>query len=324
MALPSRFAVFFNFLWYFRYVERDIDTCVNKPVTDHLWQDRAIEKMTFEDWTAAVKPKVDGTWNLHQALGSDLDFFVMSSSHSGLMGQYGQANYASGNSFLDAFAQYRHSKGLSASVIDLGVVDDIGFVAESSNLMEYFRSIEAYLLSEDEVRDSVRLAIARSFHGPKQGTEQVYTNPSQIAVGVSSYLPLADANNRVIWRRDRRFSVYRALESSSETATPSEEGLKSFMSQLGSRGASGLGDDAVQFLAKEIGSTLYGFMMKEPEDMEMDKPLSALGLDSLVGIELRNWCKTQIGLEISILEIMQSTLIDVGKKAVESLVAKHG
>jgi hypothetical protein len=48
-----------------------------------------------------------------------------------------------------------------------------------------------------------------------------------------------------------------------------------------------------------------------------------LGLDSLVGIELRNWCRQQLGLEISILEMMQSTLRDLGKKAVAALLAKQ-
>jgi hypothetical protein len=101
------------------------------------------------------------------------------------------------------------------------------------------------------------------------------------------------------------------------------DGLKSFLSQIIARGVSNLGDDTVEYLAKEIGKTLYGFMMKNADDMDMDLPLAALGLDSLVGIELRNWCRQQLGMEVSILEIMQSTLKDMGKRAVDSLIAKH-
>ena len=280
--------------------------------------------MTHEDWFTAVRPKVDGTWNLHHALGNDLDFFVMFSSTSGLMGQYGQANYAAANTFLDAFAQYRHSLGLAASVIDLGVMEDVGFVADNTSLIDYFKFLSANLLSEEDMVEVVRLAIARSC--PAAGGEKPthrYSNPSQIAVGVLSYLPLADPNNRIIWKRDRRFSVYRTIESMSERSAATNEGLKSFLAQISSRGTSGLGDETVEFLAKEIGNTLYGFMMKNPEDMVLDQPLASLGLDSLVGIELRNWCRQQIGFDISILEIMQSTLKDIGKKALDSLVVKH-
>ena len=279
--------------------------------------------MTYEDWYAAIRPKVDGTWNLHNTLGKELDFFVMFSSTSGLMGQYGQANYAAANTFLDAFAQYRHSEGLAASVIDLGVMEDVGFVAESANLVEYFKSLSANLLSEEDMNEVVRLAIVRSFPRGGEKPANTYSNPSEIAVGVHSYMPMSDPNNRIIWKRDRRFSVYRTIESTSEGGNATNEGLKSFLAQISSRGTAGLGDDTVEFLAKEIGNTLYGFMMKNPEDMELDQPLASLGLDSLVGIELRNWCRQQIGFDISILEIMQSTLKDIGKKALDSLIAKH-
>src|SRR5467141_153506 len=138
--------------------------------------------MTYDDWIPAIGPKVDGTWNLHHAL-KELDFLVLFSSVSGVMGQYGQANYAAANAFLDAFVQYRHSLGLVASVIDLGVVEDVGFVSESPSLIEYFKFLSANLLTEEDLREAVRLAIARSLPGE---TADMYSNPSQLTVGVAS------------------------------------------------------------------------------------------------------------------------------------------
>ena len=82
--------------------------------------------MNLQDWTAAVEPKVRGTWNLHEATKfRPLDFMLLFSSLCGLVGQPGQANYAAANTFLDAFAQYRQSLGLPASVLDLGPVEDV-------------------------------------------------------------------------------------------------------------------------------------------------------------------------------------------------------
>lgn len=82
--------------------------------------------MRLNDWEAAIRPKVDGTWNLHKATRStSLDFMVMFSSFSGLVGQRGQSNYASANTFLDAFVQYRHANGLPASVLDIGPIEDV-------------------------------------------------------------------------------------------------------------------------------------------------------------------------------------------------------
>lgn len=286
-------------------------------------RDRAIDTMNYDDWYTAIRPKVDGTWNLHNSLGPDLDFFIMFSSTSGLVGQYGQANYAAANTFLDAFVQYRHGLGLAASVIDLGVMEDIGHVAESSNLLEYFRFLDADLLTEEKMREGVRLAIARSFLSPQKQATQQYSNPSQITLGVRSHIPISDPKNRIIWKRDRRFSIYRTIESTAPRLSTTDESLQAFLNQLASGGPSNTADDKAEYLAKEVGRTLYGFMMKSSEDIEMDQPLSALGLDSLVSIELRNWCRKQIGFDISILEIMQGTLRDIGKKALDSLVAKY-
>jgi hypothetical protein len=87
--------------------------------------------MTYEEWQAANLPKIQGTWNLHEAFASQfLDFFVLFSSFSGLLGHWGQANYASANTFLDAFAQYRHGKGLPASVLDISIIEDVGWVSQ--------------------------------------------------------------------------------------------------------------------------------------------------------------------------------------------------
>ncbi|KAJ2980610.1 hypothetical protein NUW58_g6899 [Xylaria curta] len=125
---------------------------------DHLFSD-----MAFEDWEAAIQPKIQGTWNLHTALAQQpLDFFILFSSFAGLIGQRGQANYASASTFLDAFVQFRHGLGLPASVLDVGAVADVGFVAERPDLIQFFKTTSHYFLSEQDVLDSVQLAIMKS------------------------------------------------------------------------------------------------------------------------------------------------------------------
>ena len=89
--------------------------------------------MTFKQWQAPVETKIQGTWNLHIALSKcNLDFFILFSSWSGIIGYTGQANYAAGNTFLDAFAQYRRKRGLTATVVDLAGVEDIGYASRNS------------------------------------------------------------------------------------------------------------------------------------------------------------------------------------------------
>jgi NAD(P)-dependent dehydrogenase (short-subunit alcohol dehydrogenase family) len=64
-------------------------------------RDVELGEMTYVDWNTAVEPKVQGTWNLHNATcSSDLDFFILFSSFGGFSGNAGQANYGAANTFL--------------------------------------------------------------------------------------------------------------------------------------------------------------------------------------------------------------------------------
>ena len=71
-----------------------------------------------------------GTWNLHELLPTDLDFFILLSSLAGIIGSVSQANYAAGNVFQDALVRYRRQKGLAAQSLDIGVMTGIGYGEE--------------------------------------------------------------------------------------------------------------------------------------------------------------------------------------------------
>ena len=98
-----------------------------------ILRDVLIENMSYEEWTIPLRPKVQGTWNLHQHFGHErpLDFMIFCSSISGLWGKLGQAQCIAGNSYQDALAHYRRAEGLNAVSIDLGIMLDVGVIAET-------------------------------------------------------------------------------------------------------------------------------------------------------------------------------------------------
>lgn len=76
-------------------------------------------------------PKVMGAWNLHRlSAGLKLDFFILFSSMTGMLGSAGQVNYAAANSFLDALAQARKAQGLPSSSLAWGTWDESGMAAQ--------------------------------------------------------------------------------------------------------------------------------------------------------------------------------------------------
>ncbi|MFA6174768.1 MAG: SDR family NAD(P)-dependent oxidoreductase, partial [Kiritimatiellales bacterium] len=75
-----------------------------------LLRDNFIQKKTVQEFTEVLVPKVAGTLHLDNAAKNiDLDFFALFSSAAGAWGSAGQADYATANAFMDAFAEHRNA-----------------------------------------------------------------------------------------------------------------------------------------------------------------------------------------------------------------------
>lgn len=67
-------------------------------------------------------------------------------------------------------------------------------------------------------------------------------------------------------------------------------GLKAFLEEAAKDGDAArflLEDASVDYLATEIGLRIFQFMMRDAADMDISMSVSAIGMDSLMAIELR-------------------------------------
>lgn len=112
--------------------------------------------MPYSNWINSTRPKVQGTMNLHKAL----DFFVMTSSVSDILGTPGQSNYAAGNSVLGYLARHRVLRGQKATSLILTMVLGVGYVAEHLELEQTIQSKGIYSIDENHLLASFETSIA--------------------------------------------------------------------------------------------------------------------------------------------------------------------
>ncbi|KAK8046024.1 polyketide synthase [Apiospora saccharicola] len=313
-------------------------------------RDVSLHDMTSEDWTTTVETKVQGTWNLHEATsGLNLDFFIMTSSFTGLLGNYGQANYAAAGSFLDAFAQYRNRLGLPASVIDMGVMSDAGYVARNAELLNHLARAGPRPTKLAEFLDAVHLAVLRSFSGPTARTnsssargsysgvasaegdgsgdgiliDNTWEFPAHFVQGLVTTKPFAAVGNHFAWKRETRMGLYHNISQAGQGAAgggrSSKPSLKALVAAAGE-------DEPPEETSRKITMALAEYIanltIKEVGDIPLEKPLESLGMDSLVAIELKSWVSHEAGIELSIITITQCpSLMAMGEEIRQAMVA---
>ncbi|KAI8287110.1 Highly reducing polyketide synthase [Colletotrichum sp. SAR11_57] len=286
--------------------------------------DGSLPTLSLSQWQTATDPKIRGTWNLHRVLPADIDFFVLFGSMSGVHGYPGQANYAAANTFLDSFAQYRRGLGMPCSVVDLGGVEDVGYVSRTQDVEDAMRKAGAKLVSESEMLKGLQLAIATSRDTSNEDNSGLN---SQLVVGLDCTIPIDDPSNRVVWKQDPRMVHY--LNNSEDAALSQNNsgrpGLADYIVRLQGNPQELDFQATVAHLSKEIAQRVFGFLMREIDDGGVDTSLSpsALGVDSLMTIEIRNWWKHTMGVDVSVLQLTSAQSFDqLGQLAVGQLKKK--
>ncbi|GKT40682.1 highly reducing polyketide synthase gloL [Colletotrichum spaethianum] len=301
-------------------VARAIDTAM-MPVGGVLHaamvlRDSSFLTMSWADWLMASQPKIDGTRNIHEALLRQqpevkVDFFFFFSSTATTGGWWGQANYHAGNAYMESFAAYRRHLGLAASVLNVGFISDVGYVADRPGATDSAKATGQWFNTEVELLDCIERLLMELSTGTETPTPSFRVQTCLLAMGMRSTIPLTSKSCRVPWKKDRRMLALRSLESDdsegpSGSDLMSNEELNSAIRELRSNIVSLQSDETTAFLATHIGKTLCRFLLKPDTDIDLHARLADIGMDSLVSIEVRAWIRQWMGVDLATLEITSS------------------
>ncbi|PYH87097.1 polyketide synthase [Aspergillus uvarum CBS 121591] len=275
-------------------------------------KDALISQMTADDFHTALRPKVQGSWNLHM-IAPDVDFFVMLSSLAGVIGGVGLANYAAAGAFQDALAQHRTAQGKHAVTIDLGMVKSIGYVAEADPAVaERLARMGYQAMHEAEVLAVLEQALQTSSMSPASSSPAP-TSPAVIVTGINTGPGphWTDAD----WMQEARFAGirYRDPVRGHQHGTLSsvpvcEDSLRSQVNRVTTQ------EEATALVVQAIGQKIVAMFGLADAEMSANRTLAEVGVDSLVAIELRNWITAQLSVDISIFDLMMgSTIAEVAE-----------
>ncbi|KAH8664734.1 polyketide synthase [Xylariales sp. PMI_506] len=273
--------------------------------------DGLFHKMTYEQWQNATRPKIQGTWNLHELLPKDLDFFIVLSSLAGIIGSISQSNYSAGNTYQDALMHYRKAKGHSGQSLDLGLMRGIGYIEEHEDAAAHTSSLKFTSVQADQFFHILRAAMM----GTMDGETPV---PTQLLLGAGSGGSMlasraAGIDGDYYWLRTLSHFAYMQLMDV-QTATNGDDhaGNNGLIGQLASSTSM---DQATELVQQILLEKISKSIMTPASDIDASKPVYSYGVDSLVAVELRNWLELELQSDISIFDLTSSAPItDVCKK----------
>jgi acyl transferase domain-containing protein len=236
---------------------------------------RTVLEAGAADHFEVLAPKTRGAWNVHEAtLGLPLDFFVLYSSASAILGLVGHGGYGAANAFLDALAEGRTRRGLPAMSIEWGAFADVGLAARGGRGERMAGAGLGTLASEDGPR-----ALGRLLERPRP-TVGVFR------LDVRQWLDIfPHAAASPFW------SDLQGEKAGAAKADEASAHIRREFDEAAPRAKRGL-------LEQHLREQLAKVFRMNPARIDITAPFSSMGADSLMSLEVKNRLERSLGLRL--------------------------
>jgi len=253
------------------------------------WHDVPLAQLEAGALASVLAPKVAGTWALERLLGADLDFFVSCSSLSSVLPAHGQANYAAANAFLDAHAHWRRAQGRPALSVNWGPWSGVGFGASERGRRAHER-LESFGLR----RITPASALAALGELLARGTTQAavvaidWSLLARVDAPLARTMQLAEVAGHLV----------------AETAALGVGG--EWLHRLATTPAEARGD----LVRGAVGEIVARVLRVNAAELRCAEPLSNLGLDSLMAVEIKNRFRADLGVDVPLARFLEGASTD--------------
>ena len=248
-------------------------------------EDGLIRNMSQQQLLNVMQPKITGSWNLHEATAEiDLDFFVLYSSATTFVGNPGQANYVAANSYLEALATYRRSRGLPACYAAWGAISDVGYLARN-----------------EDTKDALQSRLG----GEALNSDQALKMLEKIMLSDNAGAAIIDLDWGVIQRvmPSANSAKYEDLKRSVKHSDSDHyEDIQTLIANMGR--------DEIQELVVDLLLDEIEQILRLPrEKLEVERSIFDLGMDSLMGMELVLAIEERFGVKLPVMALTEGANI---------------
>jgi NADPH:quinone reductase-like Zn-dependent oxidoreductase/acyl carrier protein len=220
-----------------------------------------------------MAPKVAGAWNLHAlTLGRELDHLVLFSSAASILGSPAQGNYAAANAYLDALAHYRHAQSLPALSVNWGPWAEVGQAARADRGGRL------------ELRGVASLAPAQALEALDYLLRHDVTQAAVVRLDIRQW--------RQFYPKAAQSPLLEELMRDGERPHNVDAPMRRALEAADAR-------RRIPMLESHLLDQLGQVLRLPVSRIDRETPLKALGLDSLMALELRNRLETSLGLRLS-------------------------
>ncbi|KAF9243032.1 hypothetical protein DTO027I6_6053 [Penicillium roqueforti] len=263
-------------------------------------RDTLFEKLSFADYQTVMMPRVHGIWNVQRALATTngtVDFFINLSSAASFVGNMGQSPYAASGTFMAALAQYPETARMRCSTIDLPIVRGVGYLSDDQKREAISKQLGTESVDATDIRGLVTAAIRNEFDSSCEGH----------CVAGFEAVKSTPASEQPFWVNDTKLSHLLRLSTlagGDALAESAQSGAEISPAIVIRQSKTREGAEAI--VGAAVLNKISSILMRPMEDLDPAAPITVYGLDSLVGIEIRNWISRELEANLQILEILTS------------------